>query len=602
MEARSKDVEILVHINAPSRVTDDALYRQLAEAYLTFEAGRETALPPLRKQSEVTVVSQSNSFQSLSGSRAPCQGPVPASSSQEYATPAPMPLLLDSQDLSFQSALDNRESPRLGDATVGISLDFSTSLLDEEQPRTQSWIAPPSEIGDSYPMPDASLLRKSPTKVFAQYLRASTTGYIRNDPTARPQVSPDAATQANTQIEVPSSPPMQPIAIQDSPQEHLVLSTIPSSPPIPINGHRLAPFSPEGVGADDDILVPTSDAAIDLTHISGSAVINEPDTSDAGKDNLQPASDDLQDITHVSGSSIGGGPKDTTRDLVGAAAIKEVIQDDPLEVTHITSSSIPNLSGVVRVHDPGVHAIPQHVQDITHISSSSIGDSQGLPPLKDGEVQPLLSIGGGVPSPLTDGIGGYEQQSYSSPPAKRRKRSDASSPSPTTNADNTDLLPAGISDRPLDHVPPEAACLEIMPPSPSAGIHVLQADDLIPSQLAKLTVDLSSRYRPSPPTRDVDPLERGHWLLDCDAWPPAVRESTWIFLQQYLRSGLAGWGVWCRREDKPHRFLKAYCWGHVVKHAYLLLYLASERKLKGTTASWIDADGEVVIEVPSQAK
>jgi hypothetical protein len=394
---------------------------------------------------------------------------------------------------------------------------------------------------------------------------------------------------------------MQPIATQDSPQEHLVLLTIPSSPPIPINGHRVVPFSPDGVGAEDDILVPTSDLAIDVTDVSSSAVINGPDTSYAEKDNLPPASDDLQDITHVSGSSIGGGSKDTVRDLVEAAATQEDMKDDPLEVTHITSSSIANLSGMVRVLDPGAHAIPQHVQDISKISSSSFGNSQGPPSLLE-NVLPVQNTSGSLPSALPDDTSRHEHHSNSSPPAKRRRQSGGSSPSPMTNTDNIDLLPAGSPDQSPDHLPAAVACLEIIPPSPSAGIHVLQADDLIPSQLAKLTIDLSSRYRPSPPKRDIDPLERGYWLLDCDAWPPAVRESTWLFLQQYLRSGLAGWGVWCRREENPHRFLRAYCWGHVVKHAYLLLYLASERRLKGTVASWIDADGQVVIEVPSHNK
>jgi serine/threonine-protein kinase len=47
-----------------------------------------------------------------------------------------------------------------------------------------------------------------------------------------------------------------------------------------------------------------------------------------------------------------------------------------------------------------------------------------------------------------------------------------------------------------------------MPPSPPSGIYTIHPDDLIPSQLSKLAADLSSRYRPSAPTRDLETARR----------------------------------------------------------------------------------------------
>lgn len=59
---------------------------------------------------------------------------------------------------------------------------------------------------------------------------------------------------------------------------------------------------------------------------------------------------------------------------------------------------------------------------------------------------------------------------------------------------------------------------------------------------------------------------------------------------------MASWGVWCRRSP-AHDSLRLYCWGHLVKHTYLLIYLASERALKYTGAAWKDAEGEVVLQI-----
>lgn len=97
-----------------------------------------------------------------------------------------------------------------------------------------------------------------------------------------------------------------------------------------------------------------------------------------------------------------------------------------------------------------------------------------------------------------------------------------------------------------------------------------------------------------------------------------------------MGSGRAGWGVWCLRmvsepEDEDGGGgcgsgkggggdgdgdggengsevnglgLRIYCWGEVVGHIYLLLYLVSERKIKGTDAKWVDGGGEVVVVMP----
>ncbi|MCJ1254420.1 hypothetical protein MMC24_002235 [Lignoscripta atroalba] len=117
----------------------------------------------------------------------------------------------------------------------------------------------------------------------------------------------------------------------------------------------------------------------------------------------------------------------------------------------------------------------------------------------------------------------------------------------------------------------------------------------------------------------------------------------WEYLTRFVGGGRAGWGVWCSREysnevddqdglrnhDKdtnksiennekmdtmiqqtkqqhhqqqpPRRHeqqvIKIYCWGEIVGHIYLVLILASDRRIRGMGARWVDAGGEVVVQM-----
>jgi hypothetical protein len=44
--------------------------------------------------------------------------------------------------------------------------------------------------------------------------------------------------------------------------------------------------------------------------------------------------------------------------------------------------------------------------------------------------------------------------------------------------------------------------------------------------------------------------------------------------------------------------MKVYSWGEVVPHVYMLLYLATERRIRGMKAQWRDAGENIVIEMP----
>lgn len=44
--------------------------------------------------------------------------------------------------------------------------------------------------------------------------------------------------------------------------------------------------------------------------------------------------------------------------------------------------------------------------------------------------------------------------------------------------------------------------------------------------------------------------------------------------------------------------MKVYAWGEVASHIYLLLFLASERRIRGMQAEWRDSAEDVVIQMP----
>jgi hypothetical protein len=48
--------------------------------------------------------------------------------------------------------------------------------------------------------------------------------------------------------------------------------------------------------------------------------------------------------------------------------------------------------------------------------------------------------------------------------------------------------------------------------------------------------------------------------------------------------------------------MRFYCWGHVAKHIYLLMYLASGRQIKAKGARWFDAEGEAILDMPGLEK
>ncbi|EHK26421.1 uncharacterized protein TRIVIDRAFT_35306 [Trichoderma virens Gv29-8] len=450
------DVEILVHVTAPSRTADDVAYRQLAQSYLSFQ--------PQRRVDFTEDAVQEHRYEDVGGS--PTQETVSSFNKDFSKVTSGQPWVPESQDLSFRSVYDNRFSPplleRQGSADNSFLSEGGESLSTQ---LASPWRAPPSQVNDSYPLPDAEVLHATPTRVLEHYLKSlNASPPLRSSSAGQVANVDDSTSLASSSVNggnIPSSIPIPP-GLDEAASHSLgyrnVANTIPVTPRAPeVSTRKREEFSPTVI--NETIYIPSSD------------LVTTSEAASFRAESAPPLSK-------------------RQRGLI-----------DEAEATNLQRSSSD--TGPVRTNQP---------------ASTSFA----------------------VAKELTD-------------------------------------------------------ALEIRPPSPSAGIMDIEPEDLISDKLAKLAKDLSSRYRPIA-KRPTEPLERGYWLLDCTGWSQDTRLEAWVFLANYLRSGLAGWGVWCRR-DESRNWIRLYCWAHVAKHMYLLLYLASGRHLKTTGAQWIDGDGEVVLEV-----
>ncbi|KAI5466680.1 hypothetical protein BGZ63DRAFT_418443 [Mariannaea sp. PMI_226] len=452
-------VEILVHITAPSRVSDDVVYRQLAQSYLDFQPESCTQIllaEPLSTAGPRETEQKQTDVKRITAPTRELDLPMVAQSFE-----------LKSVDVSFRSVLDNRASPPFryaADHDVIQSISQETNAV-ETQTSSSSWRAPPSEISDSHPMPDQTLLQVSPTRVLERYVGRMGSQWTSQDssfPSCTPQKPRARSPQLNKADS--SSSLLEPEAEEQESLEfqlpgYIKLSkTIPVTPQVP----KAADVPPSSV---DSIRLAVDESFLDITHVSSSAPSEHSNRAES-----EPPPSKRSKTAHL-----------THGDLVRSSS----------DTGPITLSSHPPSSNSIALE----------------LSSS----------------------------------------------------------------------------------------LEIRSPSPPVGVVHLEPADFVTAKMAKLAMNLRSHYHPDA-KREIDPFERGYWLLDCSAWTGEERLSAWVTLNNYMRDGHAGWGTWCRR-DKSHGWLRLYCWGHVAKHMYLFLYIASKRRVKSTGAKWYDADGELVLNI-----
>ncbi|KAF2498377.1 hypothetical protein BU16DRAFT_524496 [Lophium mytilinum] len=135
-----------------------------------------------------------------------------------------------------------------------------------------------------------------------------------------------------------------------------------------------------------------------------------------------------------------------------------------------------------------------------------------------------------------------------------------------------------------------------------------------PSQSTPLLDSMKSnegnigRYKPKKTIRRLEMDERGFWRIETASWPRQIQYRFWSSLAKCIQKGDFGWGVTMHREapaledgsleDDELGMVRLYCWGELVEHTYLFLWLYSGGRAAKANLQWIDADNLVVVQMP----
>ncbi|KAF2199631.1 hypothetical protein GQ43DRAFT_464650 [Delitschia confertaspora ATCC 74209] len=150
---------------------------------------------------------------------------------------------------------------------------------------------------------------------------------------------------------------------------------------------------------------------------------------------------------------------------------------------------------------------------------------------------------------------------------------------------------------------------EILPPPPSVS---LETHEKLPSQLTKeleaMKEQNRGRFTPEVHLRKLEPDERGCWMVHTAKWSRKAQGEFWSSLSEHVCRGTFGWGVTLHRDDeldeetpgrfRPLGYVRLYCWGEMVEHVWLYLWLCSNGQIIGGHSCWVDADQELVIRMP----
>ncbi|OCK80521.1 hypothetical protein K432DRAFT_382131 [Lepidopterella palustris CBS 459.81] len=153
----------------------------------------------------------------------------------------------------------------------------------------------------------------------------------------------------------------------------------------------------------------------------------------------------------------------------------------------------------------------------------------------------------------------------------------------------------------------ESLPCEVFPPPPKVPATRTSS---WPSQITeKLAIlrDLpenSGRFRPRKMMRTPAVDEQGYWKVETGGWPLDRQYKFWRNLSESVRRGDFGWGVTLHREPSEDDgdvnrlgLVRLYCWGELVEHTYLYLWLSSSGVILKDRLQWIDADNIVVVQM-----
>jgi hypothetical protein len=156
--------------------------------------------------------------------------------------------------------------------------------------------------------------------------------------------------------------------------------------------------------------------------------------------------------------------------------------------------------------------------------------------------------------------------------------------------------PVGTIDPPIPPKDPDLPTT-IRAPTPQPFLQPFKTHITESLKYLSENTSLTQSYKPVFVSRDLEQSERGCWTFDITPWPAQLRSEFFQFLAKMIEPGRVGWGVWCVREPASSLTVRVFGWGEVVRHVYLMLYVASKSKVRKLGLRWVDAEGEVVVQM-----
>ncbi|KAE8440692.1 hypothetical protein EG329_006810 [Mollisiaceae sp. DMI_Dod_QoI] len=549
------NVEILVHTTAPSLGPDDARYRALAQAYLDFQPAKRRSIEDICTDDDSIGIDIQNHVQfhedpqqstmeereSEASWRPNEENTESLSQSQENSLldRRRHSGLLESPELSFDSVMDNRMSPAFRGQ---ITCRQTASQKSVEV----SWQPPGSEVPDSQPEINPALtVFSSPTRILEVFLqnRDGSQSTSTSGPTHEGQ-------RGSNSLEVPvsserdSNPSLLSLLHNQNQQQ--------SSSGVGGSSER-ASLSPH-LSCKQNQQQTSLEMGIGSGRSSHSSPIGVPQSQNQDNSSLE---------VEVGNESVLLSPSDAASINSSPSPVKNPVRQ-PARALRSKSPNEPLIQDLqLEKKRKFLGSIPE-----TQVSSSA------PPALALNELPPTVR------------------------PLKKQRLEPASSPIQAATSRSTD----SIASTPSGTVPKTiwSDRLEIHPPPPMTSKGDLTAEMLLTPKLHEVArrMPLARFFRTLEQKRDLNPMERGYWIVSCAEWEEGTRARCWNFLGELVGNGAGGWGVWCIR-DTQFETIRVYCWGVVVGHIYLVLMLASETKIRKSQPCWIAGDGEIIIKIPS---
>jgi hypothetical protein len=595
------DVEILVHTSAPSRGVDDVKYRALATAYLNFRPARRQYLQDdpntLTVGAQVDVQLQEELLSSTQELDPNASYIPPSQEDPDSNTVVHRGELMEdvsglflSPQLSFKSVLDNRDSPifrtRSGITWGSGRTPNSKAAYQNQTPR----LPPPgrittsvideSEYDESEHDAGCRLAEFSSPKRIKAVLKQQTE--TTQESTARKSPSTD---KSSIGTGIPYIPPTSSPGDSRNQSNTKIASS-------PASGRFQASSPPQRVHANRHRQISSSPVSNINSHSHSLVIPSSVEFTPVSRHTREIQNDRTSLVMEIPQSSQ---PEETSSDKRLDETEPQAMMSTPTDNPQMSMPLPPSANSGRKRRRPAQSQSSQagNPQNVRVVISDTTGTSSSMTDVN-------------LPNPPLD------TRLLDAPTLDRPSSND-----PISNAQSSGALPQNhplsrgeLALEPLSSLrPPSPASsdtvftkLRIEGVIPRTSSRELHEDDLVTKSLSKLIAVERIRecYQPCKMARELRGLERGYWLFHTSEIDQPLRHRMWNYLNKFITGGDAGWGVSAERAE-DWATIRVNCWGQVVEHIYLLVFIASDNRIRGKEAYWIDGGAEVVVSMTQSA-